>query len=348
MRVVFLLPWLAGCQLVFPLSAAPDGSAPPSGEHNIAFITNKVVTGSFGGLAAADAICQQAAEGRLAPNTYVAWLSDGTTNAIDRLQGARGWVRPDGQPVADEPSELAIRGPRVPISKTETEEEVRELSNVWTGTMPDGTRAAERCGDWTSMESGMLGDPEQGGGQFTSTTPASCQATQRLYCFGTDLATELVDAEPAGPLWFVSSTMWSGVDSDVADDICSGEAQSAGFVGMFRAVVTRDGELISSRFDPTSNFYRVDGVLLGQLLLGAVPNTFPFLTANKTVAAGTNEVWTGGLTQGTPETTCSNWSVRGSGTGTSGFRHVATTNMFVETSQRGCDHDAFVYCAQDN
>ena len=33
--------------------------------------------------------------------TYKAWLSTSTVNAIGRLNGASGWVRPDGRPMVN-------------------------------------------------------------------------------------------------------------------------------------------------------------------------------------------------------------------------------------------------------
>src|SRR5262245_55485496 len=86
-----------------------DG-APGDGANagaNVGFVRSGLTDGGIGGLAQADAICaQRAIEGSL-PGTYVAYLSTTTVNAIDRLAGARGWVRPDGQPFADTTADIA-------------------------------------------------------------------------------------------------------------------------------------------------------------------------------------------------------------------------------------------------
>jgi len=68
---------------------------------NFVFATSTSYPADFGGLAGADAICNQHAGDAGLPGTYVAWLSTTTVDARDRLAGARGFVRPDGLPFAD-------------------------------------------------------------------------------------------------------------------------------------------------------------------------------------------------------------------------------------------------------
>src|SRR5947207_2017750 len=76
--------------------------------NNIAFLSQPtVVVGTLGSASAADQACGDQAIAAGLPGTYVAWISTSTSNAIDRLAGARGWVRVDGVPFADQLSELA-------------------------------------------------------------------------------------------------------------------------------------------------------------------------------------------------------------------------------------------------
>ena len=77
-----------------------DGSAAMPAP-NVAFATSATFTGALGGLAGADAACMQAAQQAGLVGTFVAWLSTTTVNAVDRLSGARGWVRTDGLPIMD-------------------------------------------------------------------------------------------------------------------------------------------------------------------------------------------------------------------------------------------------------
>ena len=67
---------------------------------NLAFVTSATVTGNIG-VAGADAMCAQAANNAGLAGTFVAWISTSGVNAIDRITGARGWVRTDGASVMD-------------------------------------------------------------------------------------------------------------------------------------------------------------------------------------------------------------------------------------------------------
>jgi hypothetical protein len=72
---------------------------------NFMFVTSvRVVPGSLGGLDGGDIECQTLAGAAQLRGRFVAWLStDGppAVNAASRLGSSRGWVRPDGLPVAD-------------------------------------------------------------------------------------------------------------------------------------------------------------------------------------------------------------------------------------------------------
>src|SRR5690606_37464596 len=86
-----------------------DASVDPTEKHNVVFVTStQQAAGSLGGLEGADALCRARAEagGLPRPESYVAWLSDDTVSAIDRLSGSRGWVRPDGRPFVDTLADL--------------------------------------------------------------------------------------------------------------------------------------------------------------------------------------------------------------------------------------------------
>src|SRR2546428_3153004 len=91
------LALLAGCGRFGFGDALPDG---PHGDasptFNVAFVTStSQAAASLGSLAGADALCQARAASAQLSGTYRAWLSDGSTNARDRLGSARGWLRTD-------------------------------------------------------------------------------------------------------------------------------------------------------------------------------------------------------------------------------------------------------------
>ncbi len=317
----------AGCDVVFGLKRpnATDAAA-PNIDANLVFITSATHDGNFNGLAGADAFCQSLATAAGLDGSYLAWLSsDEPVNAIDRLHGSRGWVRPDGQPVADLSTDLGIRGPLVPIAITEGGDDVRGLGLAWTGTLANGTKANARvCASWGSADSNVLaqiGDPSQGGGQFTQ-VPAStvdrCNDSNRLYCFGTGKTTELVLPPPTDPIMFVSDQLWlptGGITS--ADAVCTQEAADAKLPGTYQAALATGTQPIAARFSTNHDYVRVDGVRIGTALTAARIDTFVNLTATGKAVAGDTTVWTGGLPGAAGgNQTCNDWA---GGTGSVGI-----------------------------
>jgi hypothetical protein len=92
---------IAGCGRVdFELHGVADAPADAAPPANFAFVTStKQLPTTFGSdLAGADAICNTRATQAGLLGTYVAWLSSTTMPAVNRLGGARGWIRTDGLP----------------------------------------------------------------------------------------------------------------------------------------------------------------------------------------------------------------------------------------------------------
>src|SRR5215510_6780649 len=110
MRCTLACLLVAGCgRLSSDSQVQPvgDDTAALEGAANLVFVTSQhVIAGQLGSLAAADAVCNESAANAGLPGVYVAWLSTSATNAIDRLAGARGWVRPDGRPFADTSADI--------------------------------------------------------------------------------------------------------------------------------------------------------------------------------------------------------------------------------------------------
>ena len=159
------------------------------------FVTSVAGSGNLGswpeagnktGLNAGDAICQTLAgnAGLHAPESYVAWLSDSSSHAIDRLTGDGPWVRLDGVMVAANRSDLVDNYTILSsIHLTETGEYLRTF--VFTGTYFDGLGSPNHCSGWTN---GLSGDGETGDSPYshmgwTQSAPRSCAEANRLYCF---------------------------------------------------------------------------------------------------------------------------------------------------------------------
>jgi hypothetical protein len=165
------------------------GCIPNTPAPSLVFLTFEDFSGgAIGGLAGADAKCQQEASYEGVPGTYKAWLSDSTTSAAARLTHSRGpYVLVDGSKVADNWSDLTDGSIARAITQTLTGD--RGLGGVWTGTSPSGgiSYPASTCSDWTS-DIGLGADGYHGAanGDWTlnSVQPLdNCSVQSPLYCF---------------------------------------------------------------------------------------------------------------------------------------------------------------------
>ena len=172
---------------------------PPGAKR--AFITSTIGTGNLGawadaggatGIAAGDAICAARADAAGLDGTFRAWLSDANIDAIDRLPSDGPWVRIDGAAIAADKAGLAAGALLANPLVTEDGTYLVPLggggeSLVWTGTLADGTRAAQSCQGWTSArssDSGLEGFITYLLPSWTENGPAECDSSWlHLYCF---------------------------------------------------------------------------------------------------------------------------------------------------------------------
>jgi len=169
---------------------------------NIMFVTSTTYTGSLGGLAGADSICNtRAAAGGLSGN-YVAYLGapNGNTpiSAASRVGTASGWVRVDGLPVINSITSFAMGSMFNAPSITELNTSVvgQNIVTVWTATnVPNGEFAGSVCSGasttvtpWQgTLNSAVIGNATTASSKAVlSSGGASCATQQRLYCFGRD------------------------------------------------------------------------------------------------------------------------------------------------------------------
>lgn len=160
----------------------------------LVFVTSKVYQGDFGGLLAADKECGDLATSKnlgQAGTLWIAWLSDDTTNAGDRVDAEfTGWfILPNGDPVAQGKSGLTSGTLENPINEFESGIAVppNEVQEVWTNTNPDGNRASDTndCDGWkskSSMKESTYGELQSTAEQWTNSSPESCNNSFRLYC----------------------------------------------------------------------------------------------------------------------------------------------------------------------
>ncbi len=119
--------------------------------------TNPGQGANFGGLAGADAHCAALAEAAGATGrTWAAYLSSSEADARDRI-GSGPWTNAAGVVIAE--SVEALHGDANNLNKETALDETGAIVNgrgdepnrhdILTGSLADGTRAAETCGDWT-------------------------------------------------------------------------------------------------------------------------------------------------------------------------------------------------------
>ena len=237
------------------------------GPANLVFVTSTLTfPGSFGGLAGADAICQQRARAGGLVGRYVAWLSTSAINAEARLAGARGWVRSDGLEVADTARGLTNFEMFHPVRLDEFGTDVQQtLAATGTSTaglvVPGGT-----CNDWTDPTGSYdFGSSDNLGAFFVSGGNNLCNVqSAALYCFGVDREVRVVPRRFSGRIAFVSEgTFTPGGGIAVADALCQSEATAAGLPGTYLAELATSTSLPQARFDLSGPpWVRPDGVLL--------------------------------------------------------------------------------------
>jgi len=170
------------------------------------FVSSSMGTGNLGswfnaggntGIAAGDKVCQSLAANAGLANAanFKAWLSDSSTNAIDRItsNGSNGpWVRLDGVKIADSKNDLTDGSLFTSISLDDTGTYYRELLDfytVWTGTLFNGTKNANNsCNNWTdgtaSYTTAAFGHDVKAGAEWTGGFGTSCNLNNfRIYCF---------------------------------------------------------------------------------------------------------------------------------------------------------------------
>jgi len=293
-----------------------------SGCANLAFTLSSTVLPTFLTLGAADQLCNDAAPPGLS-GEFVAWLSSTEATAESRIpMSARGWVRADGLPVADQRQALLEgRFWYPPVLDAMGAEPFDANTTVWTGTTLGGGAASDTCANWTMADagtSGVVGIRGAAGELFTSAGEAWCSDLGALLCLQTTINAPVSLPPAPANAWqaFVSSPIATLPDGGISALDAHCQADAAGLSGTFQAFVAPSGASASSRFTPgPDNWYDPTGVqitaspsdiasadarLLGALWRDATGGEVPSY----------DYVMTGAMTPdapGSPGTTCNNW-----------------------------------------
>jgi hypothetical protein len=151
------------------------------------FVTSTGYSAQFPGLGAADSLCNAAATAGGLGGTFVAWLSDDTTDALDRVQDASPWYLTDGvTKVFGTHAQLQTQ-PTVVIDRDENGHQVPSGSLVWTGTQSGGSSSGSTCESWQTADGEVDGTAGSTAltGQWTlqSEFDTPCGSAFSLYCF---------------------------------------------------------------------------------------------------------------------------------------------------------------------
>jgi len=153
------------------------------------FVTSSTTDGTFGGLAAADTICQGLADTAGLGGTYQAWLSDGVDDPTTRLtRSTDGYARVDGTLVARDWAHITSTDPGgtttllAPINLDETGATLT-CSSAWSAVAPDGVGSTNNCGGWTGGSTGSAGRFCEVSSGWTRAIGTGCTAEFHLYCF---------------------------------------------------------------------------------------------------------------------------------------------------------------------
>ena len=304
-----------GCVSIPDFHGDAGVDAPPPITANVMFVTSESHTLDLDGdRTRADAWCTElATAGHLPDNTYVAWLSKTDATAGERLRGtaARGWVRPDGKPIANGIEELIAGSMFYPPRVDERSRDLGDLETlVATGTTHYGN-AYETCGDLG--DPGMLvlrGLADAEGTLWTETSGGSCTPS-KIFCLGTAKTEQVTVPKPAVVRRaFVSAgTILVGAGRTAFDTLCTTEATNASLPGDFLAAVASTGDSIASRFPAGGAAWtRVDDVetLSGDFATMAAPIDLDAGGNQRIVAiAAGADAFT---KPGTNASTCANWS----------------------------------------
>jgi len=153
------------------------------------FVTNATYTANLGGLSGADDSCNAQAQAAIPPlpGTYVAWISNSTTNAPTRGIADAPYRRTDGTKVSDDMNDLLNGSLDAPISYDQNGQLQGAPVEVWTGTRANGNGTEVDCLGWTTNDgsfSGTRGDLTKFNNQeWTNGGAGDCSQGKRLYCF---------------------------------------------------------------------------------------------------------------------------------------------------------------------
>ena len=164
-----------------PLVDAADGAT----TNLRVFVSSTTKTGNLGGVAGADAFCNQLATAAALGGTYRAWLSVSGADAIDHITASGPWLLVTGELVAADKATLTSGVLTHLIDKTEkgVTPPLAE-DRTWTATGANGRYVGPDCTSWTGAGSGLSGEARNtNANKWTDLLAEGCGQVNRVYCF---------------------------------------------------------------------------------------------------------------------------------------------------------------------
>ena len=159
-------------------------------DESIVFVSSTTFNGNLGGISGADAECNTLAGTAGLSGTFVAWLSNSTLNAKDRIPTDIPFNRTDGVRVADNLADLLDGTIDIKISVNENGAPPDDIKDsVWTGTNETGHAkviVGNHCNNWQSSASGdkgLKGKSDESTLKWTNEKEETCNEIYRIYCF---------------------------------------------------------------------------------------------------------------------------------------------------------------------
>lgn len=173
-------------------SGGPDVPGDAGANRKRVFVTSATYNGNLGGIAGANAKCEQAAADANLEGEWIAWISTAADLVVDRIVDVGPWYLVDQVTlVADNKAQLtALSGdPELNHAINMTESGNTLLSGpVWTGTKAAGTAGNNTgCSAWSSSSGlptvGLTGELDKADRFWTENLNSGCDFQLHLYCF---------------------------------------------------------------------------------------------------------------------------------------------------------------------
>jgi hypothetical protein len=323
---------LRDCTFDYSLAAVVDARFETK-HGNFMFLSSETTAGDFGGVANADATCGRLAGAVGLDGTWMALLSQSTSSVRSRLlaSNARGFLRMDGQAVADTVTDLLDNHATwYPIRFDETGRDAVEAS-YWTGSNSDGTTAdsGTLCSSWSSKNlEGQTGGPA--GGPLLSHFLEPCAAKHPFLCAEVDRYFEgnTPTVASGAKIWITKGSFDTTAGIGAADMLCQNDRPLG--VSTARALLATTTQRPSDVLLPGRSYVRVDGVPIGtgQDIIDGKQLSAPRVQSDGTFTSAIT-VWTGSTgvnsVARTGDESCDNWLATPGSMGTFGVPSISAS-----------------------